>query len=108
MRFDATQAVVPLTPPTPLRLTDARGTRLRCLAGTVWVTVDGEYQDQVLLAGQSLVLETSLPALVTALGGGASVGVCAPLVARSAWRGRLNRWGLGRPMLASHARPAGA
>lgn len=100
MQFDAPQAVLPLSSRRPLRLTDARGTRLRSLAGTLWVTIDGDPLDRVLQAGESLVIDTVQPLLVSALGGTASVGICAPAPARSAWAGLWARRGW-RPALAA-------
>ena len=38
------------------RLDHAADTRLRCLSGSVWITVDGVYEDVVLEAGQSWVV----------------------------------------------------
>ena len=38
------------------RLDHAADTRLRCLAGSVWITVDGAYEDVVLEPGQSWVV----------------------------------------------------
>ena len=38
------------------RLHNATDIRLRCLSGSVWITVDGVYDDVVLEAGQSWVV----------------------------------------------------
>jgi hypothetical protein len=62
----------------PLRLTDGAGTRLRAIDGVLWVTIDGDPRDQVLQPGDSLVIDSSRPVLVTALGSTATVSVCAP------------------------------
>ena len=97
MHFDTPQALVPLAAPTPLRLTDARGTRVRAVAGTLWLTIDGDLRDLVLQAGQSLVIDTPRRVLVTTLGGPATAGVCAARRAPPAWLGRL----------AQRLRPAG-
>lgn len=92
MHLDIHQALVPLTSPMPLRLAGARGTRVRSLAGTLWVTTDGDQRDQVLERGESLVIDSDAPVLVSPLGGSATVGLSdvgqpAPAAARrSAWR----------------------
>jgi hypothetical protein len=86
MQFDATQALLPLAPDRPLRLNHARGTRLRSVAGTLWVTIDDDCRDLVLERGQSLVIDSARPVLVTALGAAATAGVCAPAQATPAWR----------------------
>ncbi len=76
MHLNIHQALVPLTSPAPLRLQHARGTRLRSLAGTLWVTVDGEDLDRVLERGESLVVDSDSPVLVSPLNGTATVGLC--------------------------------
>lgn len=38
------------------QLDHAADTRLRCLSGSVWITVDGQYDDVVLEPGQSWVV----------------------------------------------------
>lgn len=75
MHLDIHQALVPLTSPAPLRLQHARGTRVRSLAGTLWVTVDGEDLDHVLERGESLVVDSDAPVLVSPLNGTATVGL---------------------------------
>mgnify|MGYP000853067594 CR=1 FL=1 len=76
MHLQLHQALVPLTTPVPLRLQHARGTRVRSLAGTLWVTVDGEPLDHVLERGESLVIDSDSPVLVSPLNGTATVGLC--------------------------------
>lgn len=48
-----------------LRLTQARGTRIVAVAGDVWVTEDGRYDDVVLAPGESAVLERDGMAMIT-------------------------------------------
>lgn len=62
----------------PLRLTDGAGTRLCAVDGVLWVTIDRDPRDQLLHPGDSLVIDSSRPVLVTALGSTATVLVCAP------------------------------
>jgi hypothetical protein len=76
MHLDIHQALVPLLGPAPLRLVTARGTRVRSLAGTLWVTIDGEHEDHILARGESLVIASDAPVLVSPLGGTATVGLC--------------------------------
>lgn len=76
MHLHLHQALVPLTTPVPLRLHTARGTRVRSLAGTLWVTVDGERDDHVLARGESWVIDSDAPVLVSPLNGTATVGLC--------------------------------
>ncbi|MBI3375927.1 MAG: DUF2917 domain-containing protein [Betaproteobacteria bacterium] len=51
-----------------LKLQRARGARVVCLAGDVWLTEDGRYDDVVLAAGESAVLERDGMAMITPLG----------------------------------------
>lgn len=108
MQFDTPQAVVPLSAQLPLRLTDARGIRLRSMAGTLWVTIDGDPRDQILQTGESLVVDSTQPVLVSALGGTASVGVCAPAPAASPWAELWARWGWRPTSAAGRGWPAAA
>lgn len=93
MHFDAPQAVIPLRTPQPLRLVDARGTWVRAISGALWVTLDHDARDLVLQPGEQLLIETRAAVTVSALGGRASVGLCA---APAAARTRDRPLGLGR------------
>lgn len=75
MQLNLHQALVPLTSPVPLRLQSARGTRVRSLAGTLWVTVDGEHEDHVLERGESWTVDSDAAVLVSPLQGTATVGL---------------------------------
>ena len=50
-----------------LRLDDMSGIELRCLSGTLWLTLDNDPKDVVLEAGDSFVTTSSRPAIVYAL-----------------------------------------
>jgi len=63
-----------------LRLEDARGTRLRAVRGTLWVTLDADPRDIVLSAGEAFTVDTDERVVVT------SLGECATLDVRSAQR----------------------
>lgn len=56
-----------------VRLTRARGTRIDCLSGSAWITVDGERRDVVLAGGESLIVESQAPVIVQAVLGPAQV-----------------------------------
>src|SRR5258707_14198445 len=62
------------------RLADARGTRVECVDGVAWITVDGESRDIVLTRGQSHVVESSADVIVCAIHGPAAVEVHAHAV----------------------------
>ena len=49
------------------------GSRVECLAGTAWLTLDGDRRDIVLRPGQSFLVDADAQVLVCALDGGATV-----------------------------------
>jgi hypothetical protein len=58
-----------------LTLDRACGTRVRCVAGRLWITEEGCLDDIVLDAGQSTRIERDRRSVVLALGGAARVAV---------------------------------
>lgn len=77
-----------------VRLDDACGTRVRCEAGTLWLTIDGQLDDLVLEPGESLLLRTRARVIVQALGGSARVAMrtgLAPADCRGSLAQRLVR-----------------
>ncbi len=46
---------------------DAQGIEVRCLSGSVWLTLDGDRRDIVLSAGETFRADTHVRALVSAL-----------------------------------------
>ncbi|HUG25951.1 DUF2917 domain-containing protein [Piscinibacter sp.] len=50
-----------------LRLADMAGVELVCVSGTIWLTLDGDPKDIVLLPGDSFVTAHRRPAIVYAL-----------------------------------------
>ncbi|NTV71772.1 MAG: DUF2917 domain-containing protein [Azonexaceae bacterium] len=52
----------------PIRLTDAAGTRVRCLRGTIWITVANEPDDVFLESGQSYLISRDGLSLVERIG----------------------------------------
>jgi hypothetical protein len=71
-----------------LKLIRARGARVVCVAGDVWVTEDGRYDDVVLAAGESAVLERDGMAMITPFGS-ADVEIVLPVAAEAAPYGHL-------------------
>lgn len=65
-----------------LRLNAARGTVLRGVKGTLWVTIDNDPRDIVLDPGQSFVVDSDQPLFVMALGDKATLDVCTDALAR--------------------------
>ena len=59
-----------------LRLNAARGTLLRGVRGTLWVTIDNDPRDIVLDPGESFVVDSDQPLFVMALGERATLDVC--------------------------------
>ncbi|MBC7857660.1 MAG: DUF2917 domain-containing protein [Burkholderiaceae bacterium] len=55
MNFDVAQIEMPRAQ--MLKLFDARGSQVSCASGVLWITQDGERDDVVLGAGQSLRIQ---------------------------------------------------
>lgn len=66
-----------------LKLDRARGARIVSVAGDVWITEDGRYDDVVLASGESTVLERNGTAMITTFGS-ADVEVVLPVAADAA------------------------
>jgi hypothetical protein len=49
------------------RVPAARGCRVECLSGSLWITQDGDYRDVVLAPGESFEFDRPGDALVSAL-----------------------------------------
>ena len=49
-----------------VEVTDGRGTSMRCLSGSLWVTQDGDPRDIVLTAGDSFTLDRDGLAIIYA------------------------------------------
>ena len=60
-----------------LAMDDARGTLVRCLEGTLWVTQDGDRDDHVLRVGETMRIDRDGPTVVQAMTG-SRLAVCAP------------------------------
>ena len=59
-----------------LRLNAARGTLMRAVTGTLWVTIDNDPRDIVLDPGESFVVDSDQPLFVMALGERATLDLC--------------------------------
>ncbi len=70
MELDLREGELCLADDSPVRLRRARGVRVACTAGQVWLTVAGEAGDILLRAGQSHVIAADGLALLEGLGGG--------------------------------------
>ncbi|PKO37581.1 MAG: hypothetical protein CVU33_12380 [Betaproteobacteria bacterium HGW-Betaproteobacteria-6] len=59
-----------LLPGHPIRLNGAAGTRVRCLQGTIWITVANEPDDVFLGSGQSYLIPRNGLSLIERIGNG--------------------------------------
>jgi hypothetical protein len=70
MKLALGQSRVGLERDQQIALRDAKGTRVCCLHGVLWITQEGAATDVLLEAGQSLVIDT--PGLTLVMGMGPS------------------------------------
>lgn len=70
MRIDPGPGEVCLVDNNPLTLRGARGLRVVCTAGTIWLTVEGEPGDTFLRPGQSHCIVSNGLALIESIGSG--------------------------------------
>ena len=70
MNFDPYNSELCLAHNAPVRLMSARGVRIICTAGSVWLTVEGEAGDVFLAAGESHLIRGRGLALLEAIGSG--------------------------------------
>lgn len=70
MKIDLGSGELCLAHNQPLSLRDACGLRVVCMAGTIWLTVDGEAGDIFLRPGQSHRIASDGLALVESIGSG--------------------------------------
>jgi len=75
MLLTAQRAQLNLADDEVARLGDAFDSRLDVTQGFVWVTIDGDLNDVVLAAGESLLIDTREVVTVSALRGAASLKV---------------------------------
>jgi hypothetical protein len=67
MPIDSPAARIDLAAGRPAVLERARGTRVECLDGTLWITQDGDNRDIVLPAGSAFVVDRDTRVLVSAV-----------------------------------------
>jgi hypothetical protein len=70
MDLDLFNSELCLADDAPIRLLSARGVRIRCTSGVVWLTIAGEAGDIFLAAGDSYLVRGRGLALLEAIGGG--------------------------------------
>jgi hypothetical protein len=70
MRIDVSSGEICLTENQPVSLRDARGLRIECTAGVVWITLSGQAADIFLTPGQSHRLRGDGLALIECIGDG--------------------------------------
>jgi hypothetical protein len=57
------------------RIARACGTRVECVAGVAWITLDSDTRDIVLTRGESFVIDRPTPLLLHAIQGPAAVAL---------------------------------
>ena len=75
MLLNAQRAQLNLADDEVARLNDARDSRLEVTQGFVWITIDGDRNDVVLAAGESLLIDTRDAVTVSAIRGAASLKI---------------------------------
>ena len=76
-------------------LVDAKGSKISCRTGELWITQDHDIRDIVLEPGESFTLDSEGAVLVSAMAP-SSVELVLPVVSRLGLMSVLQRW-LGRP-----------
>ena len=76
MWINTAHARLPVDDRQGLRLNAARGTLLRAVKGTLWITIDNDPRDIVLDPGESFVVDSDHPLFVMALGERATLDLC--------------------------------
>jgi len=70
MLIDTRTARLPLSVGKLARLANACNTRVTCVRGQAWITIDGEARDVVLEAGQQFVIDSNRDVIVNPLRAG--------------------------------------
>ena len=92
MKIDVSASEIRLIDHYPISLRGARGLRITCTAGTVWITIAGEPGDTFIGAGQSHVVQGNGLAIVESIGGGdIRIGKPGALPAWRSWLATLRR-----------------
>lgn len=77
MKIDLGSGEIRLADNSPLSLRGARGVRITCTAGTIWITVADEPGDTFLAPGQAYVVQGNGLAIVESIGAG-SIRIARP------------------------------
>ena len=70
MRIDVSSGEIRLSENRPLSLREARGLRVECTYGIVWITLSGQAADVFLTPGESHLLRGNGLALIECIGDG--------------------------------------
>ncbi|WP_372524617.1 DUF2917 domain-containing protein [Piscinibacter sp.] len=93
MLIDTRHARLPLCHGQMLRLRRARHTRLTCVRGEAWVTLDGDLRDIVLSPGDTFVVDSDAAVVVYPLRAAQAVELAVDTTTRrGARRGLLGAW----------------
>ena len=105
MKIDVSAGEIRLIDNCPISLRGARGLRIACTAGTVWITVADEPGDIFLSAGQTHVVQGNGLAIVESIGSGSiRIGKPGKQPASRAWLSTLRRlFAGGQQALPHHA-----
>ena len=105
MKIDVSASEIRLIDNCPISLRGARGLRITCTSGTIWITVAGEPGDTFLGAGQSHVVQGNGLAIIESIGsGGIRIGRAGTMPAWRSWLAKLRRlFAGGRQAMPRHA-----
>lgn len=67
MTRDARSTPLPLAAGRIHALRRARGQQIVCLRGELWITVDGDLEDHFVRAGETFVIDTAAPVVLSAV-----------------------------------------
>jgi len=96
MKIDVSTSEIRLIDNCPITLRGARGLRITCTAGTIWITVTGETGDTFLGAGQSHVVQGNGLAIIESIGSGSiRIGKPGSMPAWRSWLATLRRLAAG-------------
>ncbi|UCV30069.1 DUF2917 domain-containing protein [Ferribacterium limneticum] len=70
MKIDLVSSELCLTNGNPIRLTKACGVRIRCISGTIWITLPDRLADIFLGAGESYLIDAQGLVLVESINEG--------------------------------------
>jgi hypothetical protein len=70
MKIDLVSSELCLTNSNPIRLTKARGVRIRCISGTIWITTPDKFADTFLEVGESCLIDSRGLVLIESINDG--------------------------------------